>query len=432
VSLSGFAFATLFAVLAAMAFVRHPIYGVLAYQVAFYGHPPSRWWGYGLIGEIRWSLLASAVILLAVIVRRDKLISKPPVFRQSFIIGLCCFVVWISLQWFWALDPEQHSDFLSYYIKYIAAAALLYICIDREEHLRLFLWGHVIGCFYFGWLAFSSSGGGRFEDFGGPGLSEANSGGMQIITGIFCLGGLLFAATKLSARAALIGMAPFLLNGVIATVSRSGFLAAFLGGVVFNWYVPKRLRLRVVGASALGLLLLATLTNQTYWTRIETIKYAGQDVEGTDTGSGRLELLRAQARMFRDHPWGCGHACTETLSPSYLDQRYISQISGVRSSHNTFMSMLVEHGWLGGIFYFAMLVWIWRRLTYLRPMLSEPKGEWGIYRAITGAVLAAIVVGDMFVPYMKLEVRFWFLTVLMVLVEWVRRARQAPRTCDEP
>ena len=44
------AFVGSYFVLLLLAFVRHPIYGLFAYLLAFYVHPPSRWWG-GRSGE---------------------------------------------------------------------------------------------------------------------------------------------------------------------------------------------------------------------------------------------------------------------------------------------------------------------------------------------------------------------------------------------
>ena len=43
-------------------------------------------------------------------------------------------------------------------------------------------------------------------------------------------------------KAILVGMAPFLVNAIVATVSRSGFLALVVGGLAFNFLAPSRYR----------------------------------------------------------------------------------------------------------------------------------------------------------------------------------------------
>jgi hypothetical protein len=158
------------------------------------------------------------------------------------------------------------------------------------------------------------------------------------------------------------------------------------------------------------------LTNAVYWSRIETIKYRGQEVEGRDTGSGRLVIIERQLQMSKAHPLGCGHMCTTVLSPSYMDASMLS--GGARASHNTFMSMLVDHGIPGAAFYLAMLLWILRSVRLLAARLKDDDDFLAtVFPAVAG-VLGAITVGDMFVQYMKFEARFWFLGLLMVLLHF--------------
>jgi hypothetical protein len=166
--------------------------------------------------------------------------------------------------------------------------------------------------------------------------------------------------------------------------------------------------------SLAGLALFLLLTNPVYWERMQSLEYQGQQVEGVDTGSKRLVLAQAQWQMFRGHPWGCGSRCTDALSPKYLDQRQLSE--GSRSSHNTFMTMLVDHGWPGALAYLAMTAWM---LVTLRRLRKQLRGSDDFLAKILPAVagsLIAITVGDLFVQYPKLEVRFWLLTVVMSMV----------------
>ena len=286
--------------------------------------------------------------------------------------------------------------------------------LDSEANFRLFLWAHIAGCFYFGWLAYTSYDGGRFEEFGGAGVKDANEAALTIGTGALVLGALLLWV-KWREKAVLVGMAPFIVNAIVATVSRSGFLALVMGGLTFNWLTSPKYRKWVVPMSILAGVLMLMLTTQDYWNRIETITYAGQEVEGKETGTGRLEIIAGQFQMFRDHPLGCGHACTAILSPQYLGAQHLTDASGVRASHNTFMSMLVEHGVPGGAIYLIMLILIVRRV---RMVSSRTRHSAGFVAAMLPGVagsLAAMIVADMFVPYMRFEVRIWFICLLWVL-----------------
>lgn len=410
-SATALAFVLLFGAGTMLALVRHPIYGLMTYVGVFYVHPPSRWWGQGLLLDVRWSLLAAAVTLLALLIRRP--MGGAPVLRSGAFWGYLVLIIWVALQSFWALDREAHADLLSYYMKFILVIVMICRCIETKEHLRLFLWCHILGCFYLGWLAFSSYAGGRLDGVGGPGINEANAAGLQMVTGIL-VAGSLFLAGNARVRAALLLAIPIMVNGLVTTISRSGFLAAGIGGVIYNMFTPARFRRPVRVLSVLGLILFGLLTNDIYWERIGTIKHKGEDVEGVDTGGGRLEIISAQIKMSKAHPLGCGHMCTTVLSPSYIEERFLT--GGFRASHNTFMTMLVDHGIVGAAFYVLMLVWIYRSLREVgRRLKSDDSFLATAFPAIAG-VLAAITIGDLFVQYPKFEARFWFVSLLIVVL----------------
>ena len=46
------------------ALVRHPMWGLYAYFLAFYVHPPSRWWS-AEVPDLRWSYIAAIATCVA-------------------------------------------------------------------------------------------------------------------------------------------------------------------------------------------------------------------------------------------------------------------------------------------------------------------------------------------------------------------------------
>jgi hypothetical protein len=364
--------------------------------------------------ELRWSFIAALVTAIGVFLRgRRKEIL--PLRRQGFFLGYLVFLLWIYIQSFWAIN-EQHAELIDYMSKYALVLFLIYGCIDNETDLRLFLWAHVLGCGYWGWIAYTSYTGGRFEGFGGPGL-DANAVAVQIVTGVLAAASLLLSSST-KQRIALLGVIPFIVNAIVTTISRSGFLALGVGGIIFNLFAPRRYLATVRVFSLLGLLLFISLTGSVYWDRMSSILYAGEEVEGVDTGSGRLDLMVAQWEMFKRYPFGCGHRCTATLSPEYLPAENLTR-EGARSSHNTFMALLVEQGIPGGIFYILMLFWFWRTLLDVRRRTRYSEDFLTAVFPSVAATLGAIVIGGMFVDYIKLEVRIWFVGVLMVMTRLI-------------
>src|SRR5262245_54104916 len=145
-----------------------------------------------------------------------------PLFKQAFMPWLILFIVWLLVQLTWALDSQLHTEMLVLFIKYALLVGLIYYCVDSEKHLKLFLWTHVLGCFYLGWIVYTTYKGGRFEGFGGPDINEANAGALQVVTGILIAASLLLIG-KLREKLVLFGTLPFIVNALVATISRSGF-----------------------------------------------------------------------------------------------------------------------------------------------------------------------------------------------------------------
>src|SRR5262249_53273128 len=127
--------------------------------------------------------------------------------------------------------------------------------------------------------------------------------------------------------------------------------------------------------------------------------------------------------MFTDYPMGCGHRCTATLSPQYLDRKYLADSGGqlARSSHNTFMSLLVEQGIPGAIAYVVFLGWVAREILALRRATRNGDGSLPVLVPAIGAVLCCLIVGDMFVDYVKAEVRIWFIALPIVTLHLASR-----------
>lgn len=424
-SLTGLAFAALFLAGNLLALARHPIYGLATYVGVFYLHPPSHWWGAGL-PDLRWSLLPAAVTLIGMLLHAKKLQPRGSFLQHLPVKALLVLVVWMAVQMGWAMSIERQIEIVVLYLKYIVLLYVMYRVIDSEQNLRIFLWIHVLGCFAQGWIAYSDYSGGRFEGFRGPNISEANAGALMLVTGALAAGALFLSGT-VKERIALIGVLPFIVNGVITAISRSGFLALGTGALIFNFFTPRFYRTLVRVLSLLAVIMFLMLTNPVFWERIHSLTVAGEQIENVDTGYKRLVLIQAQWKMFLANPLGSGHKGTAYLSPAYLPE---SQLTGegddkARSSHNTFMTMLTEHSIVGAVVYIVIVLWIARSVFKLWPLSRDKISFTAVLLPAVAAILGANVVGDMFVDYIKLEIRMWFIAVLMIMLDWARVAAPA-------
>jgi O-antigen ligase len=162
---------------------------------------------------------------------------------------------------------------------------------------------------------------------------------------------------------------------------------------------------------------------------MESLKQAGEQVEGVDTGTSRLVIINAQWQMFQKWPMGCGHRCTATLSSQYMEDRYLTGPPGnrSRSSHNTFMSLLVEQGVIGALMYFSLALWAGFKVFSVARLVKNTQGELPAYFAAISGVVVITIVGDLFVDYLKLEVRIWFVALLLIVARMAREQSTAAK-----
>lgn len=403
------------------ALVRHPMWGLYAYFLAFYVHPPSRWWS-AEVPDLRWAYIAAIATCIAVWIHHRKLADgRPTWLRSPLAWPLIAYTGLMWIQTLWAVDPTQHLEGTMLFTKYLVVFYLIYKVAGDAAAMRNILMVHIAGCFFFGWLAVNIDVSGRLDGIGGPGINNANTLGMQLGTGVVIASAFILLGSGWW-RWLTLAMVPFIVNGAILTGSRGAFLGMAAGALAI-WYLRPRIRTKLF--YALGVMAVAGflwLAQDTYWERISTI-------EGTvvadhrDTSSEiRVALFGAQWRMVQDHPFGVGWRGTATLSPRYLDQRYLaadadSPEAAARSSHNTFMSVLVEQGIVGVLIYGWLVMLVAVEVFRLRKRYANPESlEYATHVTALGAVFALLFVAGMFTDYLMAEVQYWCLALLASLM----------------
>ena len=101
-SLTTIGFLGIFIIFLAFAFIRGPVYGLLAYLWVFCNFPPERWWGTEL-PDLRWSLIAAVITLFATILKKSRS-TRQPWYANWGLRILLLFTVWMWVQSLWALD----------------------------------------------------------------------------------------------------------------------------------------------------------------------------------------------------------------------------------------------------------------------------------------------------------------------------------------
>lgn len=417
-SITGYIFIAVFATVMWLAVFRSPLFGLYAYVAVFYLHPPSRWWGLSL-PDVRWSLVAAGVTLLAIWIRQPPQIARSAWFKPTPAILMILFVIWFWISSLWALSDIDHSEAAVIVTKYVLVYYFFYRLLDTPDKVMTFLGANLLGCLYLGYLGYTQHVAGRLDGVGGPGINDSNTLGMHLAVG--AIAGTMVALKHQGWRLylAVISLA-FSVNAMILTGSRGAFLGLVAGGLAVFALRPRAYRKKFYAFSVLGLLMIGALATQQYWDRVQTVEQATGEKEVTDNSiASRLAMMRAQLEMAKRYPMGTGHRGSAALSPQYLEYRFLS--GGIaRSSHNSFLTALVEQGIPGALLFIAMVVWVGRTMLRLRQLAgSQDDGvQTQLAVASIGGALTVALAAGLFADFSKYEVQVWLFALLASLQQY--------------
>jgi hypothetical protein len=144
-------------------------------------------------------------------------------------------------------------------------------------------------------------------------------------------------------------------------------------------------------------------------------------------------------KMAARYPHGAGFRGTAALSSQYLDARWLSGLDerAARSSHNTFMSALVEQGIIGALLYLWLWAWGVMVVARLKALQRQHASIEMTAPAVASCVGIAVVwTAGQFTDYLMTEVQFWLFAVLAASLEHIRLAtavpKQEPATSSRP
>ena len=411
-----------------------PIWGMYAYIAAFYVFPPGRWWGPQL-PEIRWSLVAAVVTLLAVLLYNNKLnersANRPSWLANPIAILIVVHVAYMYLQWTW-VESRYHTEGIILFTKYLALFYVIYRLVDTEQMLRNFLLAHFVGCAYFGYLAHQKGEYGRLESVGGPGVADANTLGMHLSTGVL-IGAFMLLTEKGIYRIGILLGLPLIINGIILTQSRGAFLGLVFGCLVTIILKPPQIKKVYWTLGAIAVLGFLSLAGNALFDRVQDLMGGESGEEEIDTSAqSRIAIAEAQLKMFTDYPAGVGFRGTTHLSRQYIERRWLTgkrhddPSSGSRSSHNTLLSALVNEGVIGILLYLATgLVTV---VILFRIKAMDRRGlptNLALYRTGIGGALGAAFAAGQTADYTKAEVQIWLLAALVVVWQFSQNAIEA-------
>lgn len=345
---------------------KKPFYALLTYIFVYFicPNPAINWWA-GEIPQLRWSFLSAFILLIAVGLHSRELndIKFKDIKTGWWLIAFLLLSIIIS---FYAVSPERSFDRCYDFARYIVIFYLMIKCIKTEKELLILvvlflLLGFMLGYFALGHPRYA----GRLEGIGTP--DTANANGLALLLATLLPFGLpVFFTGKKILKCCTVIFLIFILNGIVLCNSRGAIVS--LGASMFCLLLLSksfsRLRWKVLIVTVLIGCSLVYLADDQFVRRFTSIS----ESSSTDRGSGRLDIWKNGIRMVRDYPLGAGGGGFQTLSPFYMDKQQLT-FGGVRSSHNTYLLILVEQGFVGLLVYLFFYMQLFNDLSASRKLL---------------------------------------------------------------
>jgi O-antigen ligase len=406
--------------------LQKPVFGVSVYLMTVFALPLNWWWGKGTLSSVttRWSLVASLILLVAVLVKSNrpaltglKGTSVGLVALYVINAGLVHFAFATNLDLSWenlVLLAKQGLLFL----------LILWAVHDRED-VSVLLKSIFIGAAYIGYeVVINGAGGmvkGRLELNVVPDANDSNLLTALLLVCFPIAGYLLLAtASRFDKVLAILGT-PFILDTVLRCNSRGGLLALIVMGVWILVFSPNKIRKQSLFLLSLGVMaVLYQAKDEKIWTRF----YTTFEDEATRDASAasRLDFWRRALVMLSEHPLGAGG---EAAFKSDLGFAYIASLNetNYRAVHNGYLDIACGWGIQGLLLYFAVAICAWTQVARLRGWARRTED---VEALMISVCLQAIFIGQfiatMFISSLDNEWMTWIFAICLCSEVFMRRA----------
>ena len=187
----------------------------------------------------------------------------------------------------------------------------------------------------------------------------------------------------------------------------------------------KRLFTTILAVVAIAAVIVPVLP-QKFWSRMETVQDASEDLEGADDSiRGRLHFWGVAVAMAADYPvFGVGHNAYNAMYDRYDTSE--GKYKTGRSVHSTWFGVLSERGYPGLLLYIVILGYAFRQCARARRLGARDPAmaNMALYANAIEAGLVVFVVGGTFVIFQYNEM-VWHLLGLSMAIGHIVSAAEA-------
>jgi hypothetical protein len=398
--------------------LKRPFIGLLLYFFVFYMHPPGKYWG-AFLPEIRWTFIVAVTTLIGLFIN-EKGIGKWLSFPASK--WLIAFGVLIVVQSPFVISFAWHKEYVILFVKMMILFFLMVTLINSKEKLFQVILLNVICGGYIGYKALQNHSRGRFENAGLPSIEDSNLLAIHMIP-IAVLGALLFLSDAYDKKKYLLLLPlAFIGNLIIMTGSRGAIVGLVIAGFFIILFAVNEFKGKLIKWGALALIAISFLSLDLIIDRFKAITPGEEGGVVEKSANSRMVIISAQYEMFKSYFLiGGGHRTTLLLSPDYIPEEYLTKtaVGGVRGSHNLTMSILADHGIVGGTIFFMLVFGSFRLGLKLSKNVNLDKNIRLVSLGAASA-LVGLMASSQFANSKVMEITIWmigFITVISHIAE---------------
>lgn len=397
----------------ASAFFTNGASAFLLYQAVYMINAEERWW-YSQVPDFRYSFYTSILMLAVLAIQYNRLTAVTRWRDLPVIKWILLFLLLHYVGYMYALNEIHHSMFTFNFLKLVIIFMVAYKLINTEKMLDACLWVYALGCTYIGYVAkdVGRNGAGRVEgigmvDTGGDGNMVAAALAPSIVV-------LLYFAWQGSWKIRFLAAfcSAFVVNALVLINSRGAFLAVLAGAGLFvvymliSRYQKQGQRATAIFIVVAGLVGAYSLTDATFWQRMQTLKEDEQGQRGGD-GRGRLEYWMVTLDMVEDYPMGTGIGGFQALSLTYLGANKVP--------HSTWFQVLGEFSWHGLVIFILILLSAFNLSKKTKKYLVRHDRISAYFKILMlECALISFLVAATFIDRARAEVLFWLILFICI------------------
>jgi putative inorganic carbon (hco3(-)) transporter len=374
--------------------LTRPVFGISVYLMTVFALPPAWWWGKDFLSSLtqRWSLIASLILLVAVLIRSTRRPLSGLETTGAFVVVL--YVLNALLVHFgYAANPPLSWENFILLAKQGLLLLLILLAIQNRNDFGIVLKTIFIGSVYIGYEVVINDAGamvrGRLELNVVPDANDSNLLSALLLI-CFPIAGYMLLATRnrMDKVMAILGT-PFILDTVLLCNSRGAFLALIAMGIWILVFSPAKIRKQSLLLLSLGLMAVLYLAkDEKIWTRFFT---TFEDESTRDaSAASRIDFWKQALVMLSEHPLGAGG---EAAFKSDLGFAYLANLNqpNFRAVHNGYLDIACGWGVQGFCLYAGVALCSWLQVARLRRWAKRQEDSEALMMAVC---LQAIFVGQ--------------------------------------